>query len=77
MSVLDDIKNLADENGKVALDKLGELKDKLPTDQFDKLQKLADRNDDGKVNLADLEDFDFGSVVDDVKDKLGGMFGGK
>jgi Ca2+-binding EF-hand superfamily protein len=75
MSMLDDIKAKADEAGKVSMDQLNELKDKLPAEKFEELQKLADRNDDGKIDLGDLNSFDFGSLVDDAKKTLGGLFG--
>lgn len=73
--MLDDIKAKADEAGKVSMDQLNELKDKLPAEKFEELQKLADRNDDGKIDLGDLNSFDFGSLVDDAKKTLGGLFG--
>jgi Ca2+-binding EF-hand superfamily protein len=75
MSMLDDIKAKADEAGKVSMDQLNELKEKLPAEKFEELQKLADRNDDGKIDLGDLNSFDFGSLVDDAKKTLGGLFG--
>ncbi len=73
--MLDDIKAKADEAGKVSMDQLNELKEKLPAEKFEELQKLADRNDDGKIDLGDLNSFDFGSLVDDAKKTLGGLFG--
>ena len=51
MSLLDDIKAKADEAGKVSMDQLQELKDKLPEEKFQQLQGMADRNDDGKVSV--------------------------
>ncbi len=75
MSLLDDIKAKADEAGKVSMDQLQELKDKLPEENFQQLQDMADRNDDGKVSVDDLQNFDFGKLFDDAKNALGGLFG--
>ena len=75
MSLLDDIKAKADEAGKVSMDQLQELKDKLPEENFQQLQDMADRNDDGKVSVDDLQNFDFSKLFDDAKNALGGLFG--
>ena len=75
MSLLDDIKAKADEAGKVSMDQLQELKDKLPEEKLQQLQDMADRNDDGKVSVDDLQNFDFRKLFDDAKNALGGLFG--
>lgn len=78
MSVLDDIKAKVDANGdgKLSLDDLNELKDKLPTDKFDELKNMADQNDDGKVNFDDVKNLDFGDLINDAKSAFGDVFGG-
>lgn len=77
MSLLDDLKAKADVNGdgKLSADDLAGLKDKISPDQFDQLKQLADRNDDGSINFDDVKNLDFGSVVDDIKGAVGGLFG--
>ena len=79
MSLLDDIKAKADLNGdgKIGLEDLESLKDGTNNEQLDKLKEFADRNGDGKVDLEDVKNFDLGNLVQDAKDKLGGLFGGK
>lgn len=75
MSLLDDIKNLADDHGKIPLEKLNELKDSLPSDQFDKLKEIADSNNDGSLDLADLKDFNVDTLIDNAKSTFGNLFG--
>lgn len=79
MSLLDDIKAKADANGdgKLSVDDLTELKDKLPSDKLDELRQLADQNDDGKINVEDLKNFNIGDVLGNAKDSLGSIFGKK
>lgn len=79
MSIFDDLKAKADTNGDGTINAadLEGIKNKLPADQFDKLKGLADKNADGKISLDDLKSFDAGSLADDVKGKLGDLFGKK
>lgn len=79
MSLLDDLKAKADVNGdgKISADDLANLKDKVSPEQFDQLKQLADRNDDGSINFDDVKNLDFGSVVNDIKSAVGGLFGKK
>lgn len=79
MSLLDDLKKKADLNGdgKLSIEDLESLKDGANNEQLDQLKQLADQNGDGKLDLEDVKSFDFGKIVDNVKDQLGGLFGGK
>ncbi len=78
MNLLDDLKAKADLNGdgKLSVEDLESLKDGVNNDQLDQLKQFADQNGDGKLDFEDVKNFDFGKVVDNVKDKLGGLFGG-
>ena len=79
MSLLDDLQAKADLNGdgKLSTEDLESLKDGLNNEELEKLKDLADHNNDGKIDIEDIKGIDMGAVVDAVKDKLGGMFGGK
>lgn len=79
MSLLDDIKAKADLNGdgKIGPEDLESLKDGTNNEQLDKLKEMADQNGDHKLDFEDVKNFDFGNVVDSVKNSLGGLFGGK
>lgn len=79
MSLLDDIKAKADLNGdgKIGAEDLESLKNGTNNEQLDKLKELADRNSDGKIDFEDAKNFDLGKAVEDVKNSLGGLFGGK
>ena len=79
MSLLDDIKAKADLNGdgKIGLEDLESLKDGANNEQLDKLKEIADQNGDHKLDLEDVKSFDFGKAVEDAKNALGGLFGGK
>lgn len=79
MSLVDDLQAKADVNGdgKLSVEDLEALKDGVNNEQLDQLKSLADQNGDGKIDLEDAKNFDFNGVVDAVKDKLGGLFGGK
>ncbi len=79
MSLMDDLKSKADLNGdgKLSMDDLEVAKDKVTPEQWEKLKEIGDRNGDGKVDIADLKDFNFGGVAHDIKENLGGLFGGK
>ena len=67
MSLLDDLQAKADLNGD----------GKLSVEDLEKLKGLADQNGDGKIDFEDAKSFNFDNVVDVVKDKLSGIFGGK
>ncbi len=77
MGLLEDLKAKADANGdgKLSMDDLASLKDKISPEQFDQLKSLADRNSDGSINFDDIKGLDLGSVFNDVKDKFTGLFG--
>jgi len=79
MSLVDDLQAKADVNGdgKLSVEDLEALKDGANNEQLDQLKSLADQNGDGKIDLEDAKNFDFNNVIDAVKDKLGGLFGGK
>ncbi len=77
MNLFDEIKKLADEHGKIPLEKLNELKESLPTEKFDQLKELADKNGDNAINLDDLKNFNFGDILSSAQDMLGGLFGKK
>lgn len=79
MSLLDDIKAKADLNGdgKIGTEDLESLKDGANNGQLDKLKEFADRNGDGKIDFEDVKNFDLGKAVEDVKNGLGGIVGGK
>ncbi len=79
MSLLDDMKAKADANGdgKLSMEDLADLKDKLPLDKLEQLQHIADSNDDGKINIDDLKNLDLGSIgsaIDDAKGLFGKIF---
>lgn len=76
MSVFDDIKAKADQNGdgKLSAADLDELKGQLPTDKLEQLKQLADQNDDGKISLDDVKSIDFGDMMNNAKNSLGGLF---
>lgn len=78
MGFLDDLKSKADANGdgKITKDDLdalandhGDLKD-----QVEKLKSLADQNEDGKLSIDDAKNIDFGDLMNNAKDSLGGLF---
>jgi len=77
MSLLDDLKAKADQNGdgKLTLADLEKFKDKLPKGRLDELKKLADRNGDGKVSFDDIKSIDFGDLLSDAKNEFGSLFG--
>lgn len=77
MSLLDDLKAKADLNGdgKLSVEDLESLKDGANNEQLDKLKGLADSNGDGKLDLEDAKNIDLGNLANDVRDKLGGLFG--
>lgn len=79
MGLLDGLKTKADQNGDGKLDiaDLTELKDNIPTEQFEQLKAKADQNGDGKLDFEDVKNLDFGGIVDSAKDALGGLFGKK
>jgi len=79
MSLLDDLQAKADLNGdgKLSVEDLENLKDGVNNEELEKLKGLADQNGDGKIDFEDAKSFNFDNVVDIVKDKLGGIFGGK
>jgi len=74
MDLVGEVQKLADANGdgKLSTDDLASLKEKFPdqTELLDKAKDAADQNSDGKVDLADIQGFDLGSLGD----KLGGLF---
>lgn len=69
MSLLDDIKAKADQNGdgKLSADDLESLRDKLPTDKLDELKTKLDQSGDGKLDFEDVKNFDFGNLANDAK----------
>lgn len=77
MGLLDDLKAKADLNGdgKLGAEDFEQLKGTINGEQLDKLKQLADQNDDGRLSLDDIKGIDLGNIVNDVKDKLGGLFG--
>ena len=77
MNLIDEIKQFADKNGKISLEKLNDLKDKIPADVLNNLTDIANQNDDGKIDLNDLKDLKLDSLLDEAKSALGGLFGGK
>lgn len=79
MGLFDDIKAKADVNGdgKITPEDLEALKDGANNEKLDQLKGLADQNGDGKIDLADIKGFKFDNVIDNAKDKFGGLFGGK
>ena len=79
MSLLDDLQAKADLNGdgKLSVEDLENLKDGVNNEELEKLKGLADQNGDGKIDFEDAKSFNFDNVVDVVKDKLSGIFGGK
>ena len=79
MSLLDDLKAKADLNGDGKLDAadLESIKDGANNEQIEKLKEAADQNDDGKLDLEDVKNIDLGNLANNVKEHLGGLFGGK
>lgn len=77
MNLFDDIKAKADANGdgKLTKDDLNDLEGKVPADKLEELKNIADQNHDGKVDFADVQNFNFGDSFKKAKDSLGGMFG--
>jgi Ca2+-binding EF-hand superfamily protein len=73
------LKTKADANGdgRLNFEDLTSLKGKMSGEQFEQLKKLADRNTDGSINFEDVKGLDFGSALDDAKNKLGDLFGKK
>ncbi len=72
MSLIDDLKSRADQNGdgKITKEDLESLQDKLPKDQLEKLKSVADQNGDGKVDMNDVKNLDLGDIAGKLKDKL-------
>lgn len=86
MNVINDLLAAAKDKGGLSMDTLMGMKDKLDSGLFDKLKDLIDRNDDGKISLDDLKDFDFSDFLGDIEDSvvggavsdaIGGLFGKK
>ena len=79
MSIFDDIKAKADANGdgRLTKDDLNDFEGKLPQDQLDHLKQLADQNDDGKIDFRDVQNFNLGDTVNNLRSGMGGLFGGK
>jgi hypothetical protein len=77
MGLLDEIKAKADANGDGKVDKadLEALRSGENAGAIDQLESLADQNGDGKITLDDAKSIDLGALGDDIKGKLGGMFG--
>lgn len=72
MSIFDELKAKADANGdgKLSIDDLKSLQDKLPADKLDELKGKADANSDGKLDMSDL------SGLKGMGGKLGDTLGG-
>ncbi len=72
MSLIDDLKARADQNGdgKISKEDLENLQDKLPKDQLEKLKGIADQNGDGKIDMNDVKNLDLGDIASSIKDKL-------
>ena len=75
MSLIDDIKAKIDANGdgSLNLDDLNSLKDQFSPDQFNQLKEQA-LGHDGKLSLDDLQNFNLGDTMTNLKDSLGGLF---
>ncbi len=58
-------------NGKLDVNS---LKDQLSTGQLEQVQKMADQNGDGKVDLSDLKDLNLqDTIANGLKDTLGNL----
>lgn len=72
MSIFDQLKEKADQNGDGRLNKddLEALKDGNNDELLDKLKDAADQNDDGKLSFDDAKSFDLGETFGDLKNKF-------
>ncbi len=78
MGLLEDLQSKADANGdgkitKEDLESLASNHDDIK-DQIEQLKSLADQNEDGKLSVDDAKNIDFGNLLSDAKDALGGLF---
>lgn len=76
--IIKQLQSIADRNGdgKIDLADLNEIKDQAPQ-VFEQLKGKADINGDGKISMDDVQGVDFGDMLGNAKDMLGGIFGKK
>ena len=72
MSLLDDLKAkvYVNSDGKIGKADLDDLRSKVGDAKIDQFKKIADQNDDGKLNLGDFKNIDLGGTFENIKKSI-------